>query len=203
MFARGSARYLVTTFTLTAVLAVLAVFPGGLWWIGIAVWTPLFLFILWFFRDPERQPGLGIVSPADGRVLSVEDTPTERRLIIFMAPTSVHVNRAPLDGRIERTEYRMGGHVPAFKKESQRNERFDLELSTKDGPVKVALIAGTVARRIHPYVEAGNAVKKGDRIGLIAFGSRCELTLPHKRYDWVVRPGQWIKAGETTVAREG
>lgn len=203
MFARGSFRYLTISTVLALVLLTLAAWRGGTWWIGPIAWAPLFLFVLWFFRDPERRPGDGIVSPADGRVLAIEDGPRERRLVIFMAPTSVHVNRAPMDGRIERTEYRMGSHVPAFRKESERNERFDLELSTSGGPVKVALIAGTVARRIHPYVETGNAIKKGDRIGLIAFGSRCELTLPNRPFTWMVRPGQWIKAGVTTVAREG
>jgi phosphatidylserine decarboxylase len=202
MFARGSFRYLAITFAVTIVLTALGVLKGGFWWIGLGAWVVPFGFILWFFRDPERTPADGIVSPADGRVLAIEESPSPR-LIIFMAPTSVHVNRSPMDGTVVRTEYRQGGHVPAFKKESQQNERFDLELSTPDGPVTVALIAGAVARRIHPYVAAGNAVKKGDRIGLIAFGSRCELVLPGSGYRWVVRPGQWIKAGATTVARRG
>ncbi|HLE47340.1 MAG TPA: phosphatidylserine decarboxylase [Candidatus Thermoplasmatota archaeon] len=183
-------------------LLVLGAIEGGWWWSGAFLFTVVYGFILWFFRDPDRRIGDDVVSPADGKVLLADLGEGRPRLVIFMAPTSVHVNRSPIDGRIAKTEYRQGSHVPAFKKESERNERFDLELSTAAGPVTVALIAGTVARRIHPYVTPGNAVKKGDRIGLIAFGSRCELTLP-AGHRWTVSPGEWIKAGETTVAVKG
>ncbi|MBI2079014.1 MAG: phosphatidylserine decarboxylase family protein [Euryarchaeota archaeon] len=202
MFARGSSRYLSVATVLAGVFLVLAAVRGGAWWVPTVAFAFVYGFILWFFRDPERAIGEGVVAPADGKVLSTESGTDRAHLVIFMAPTSVHVNRSPLDGRILKTEYRQGSHVPAFKKESERNERFDLELSTGAGTVTVALIAGTVARRIHPYVTPGNAVKKGDRIGLIAFGSRCELTLPGG-HTWTVSPGQWIKAGETTVAVKG
>lgn len=188
--------------------ALLVVFVGlaatqkGPWMVTPVAYLPLLGFLLWFFRDPNRVPGDGIVSPADGKVLRAEESSNGGRLTIFMAPTSVHVNRAPQDGRVVRTEYRRGAHVPAFRKDSGRNERFDLDLETPQGVFHIALIAGTVARRIHPYVEPGNAVKKGDRIGLIAFGSRCELVMPGGRHRWVVAPGQWVKAGQTTIARE-
>lgn len=202
MFARGSSRYLSVATVLAGVLLVIAALRGGLWWLAAAAYAPAFGFVLWFFRDPDRRIGEGVVSPADGKVLHTEAGEERPRLVIFMAPTSVHVNRSPVDGQITKTEYRQGSHVPAFRKESERNERFDVELSTPAGAVTVALIAGTVARRIHPYVTPGNAVKKGERIGLIAFGSRCELTLPigHK---WTVTAGEWIRAGETTVAVKG
>lgn len=202
LFARHSAPYMVPATLLLVLLASLAFLLRGVWVLPAALYLVPFGFIVWFFRDPERAPGEAVVSPADGKVLSVSDDGQQARLVIFMAPTSVHVNRAPMEGTISRTAYRRGSHVPAFKKESERNERFDLELSTTAGPVGVALIAGTVARRIHPYIEPGNVVKKGDRIGLIAFGSRCELTLPGGRYEWQVAPGTWIRAGSTTVARE-
>lgn len=202
MFARHSAPYMVPAAGLALLLGAMAFLLRGPWILPIVGYAPIFLFILWFFRDPERTPGADVVSPADGKVLSVDEDGTRARLVIFMAPTSVHVNRSPLEGTVAKTSYRRGSHVPAFKKESERNERFDLELSTSAGPVGIALIAGTVARRIHPYIEPGNVVKKGDRIGLIAFGSRCELTLPGGRYQWMVTPGQWIRAGSTTVARE-
>lgn len=202
MFARGSGRYLAVGMALLLALLGLAVTQRGPWLVTPFAYLPFLGFLLWFFRDPDRVPGEGIVSPADGKVLGVQETPHGSKLSIFMAPTSVHVNRAPQDGRVVRTEYRRGSHVPAFRKDSQRNERFDLDLETARGVCHIALIAGTLARRIHPYVEPGNAIKKGDRIGLISFGSRCELVLPQGRHRWVVAPGQWVKAGQTTIARE-
>jgi phosphatidylserine decarboxylase len=167
--------------------------------LGMVAASVLFLF-LFFFRDPERFVGEGAVSPADGRVLHVTHDERGLRIAIFMAPWSVHVNRAPLAGRIERTTHRRGGHRPAFSKQSQDNERLELSLSTETGDVDVALIAGTVARRVHPYVGAGDTVERGQRIGVIAFGSRCELRLPP---GWVplVPPGTWVHAGATTLAR--
>jgi phosphatidylserine decarboxylase len=199
--ARGSARYLVLAFaTLAVALAVARLEP--LAWPIAALTGVLCLFFLWFFRDPERSLGAGVVSPADGRVLNATDDAQATRLAIFMSPVDVHVNRAPLDGRVDALEYHRGGHLPAFKKESERNERLELDLSTSRGPVRVRLIAGTVARRIHPYLSPGAVVKKGDRIGLIAFGSRCELVLPPGRYRLLVGPGASVKAGHTTVAEE-
>ncbi len=203
MFARGSAKFLVPLLVITAtIVTVAAVFPNVIGWAGAGVMLALFLFNLWFFRDPERSPGEGVVSPADGKVLAVVENDAETRLTIFMTPVSVHVNRAPMAGRIQAVEYHQGSHVPAFNKESDRNERCEIDLSTPAGPVRVRLIAGTVARRIHPYVDPGVEVKKGDRIGLIAFGSRCELVLPPKRYRMTVAPGAWVKAGATPVAQE-
>lgn len=202
MFARGSGRYLLPALGLFAVLVGAWLLVGGSWWIPLAAYAPLVLFVLWFFRDPERRIGEGVVSPADGKVLVAEERPDGARLSIFMPPTGVHVNRAPLAGAVERTEYRRGSHVPAFRKESERNERFDLDIRTAQGPVHVALIAGTVARRVHPYILPGNDIKKGERIGLIAFGSRCDLTLPPGRFRWRVAPGDRVRAGETTVATE-
>lgn len=202
MFARGSFRYLATSLFLVALLTLGALWLQPQFWLAVGLALLAFLFLLWFFRDPERSVGEEVVSPADGKVLAVDAGPHEARLTIFMAPTSVHVNRCPLSGRIEQLTYHRGGHVPAFKKESERNERLELDLSTGKGPVRVRLIAGTVARRIHPYVTPGAEVKKGDRIGLIAFGSRCELVLPGSAFRFTVEPGTWVKAGETTVARE-
>lgn len=203
MFARHSARYLVSTFGLFALFVALWLLLDGYWYLPLVVYTPIMLFILWFFRDPERTIGNGVVSPADGKVLFATEDRDASRLIIFMPPTGVHVNRAPLAGEVVKTSYRQGSHIPAFKKESERNERFDVHFRTSEGDVHVGLIAGTVARRIHPYIGPGNALKKGDRIGLIAFGSRCDLALPPGRFRWKVKPGDWVKAGETTVAETG
>lgn len=199
--ARGSFHYLATA-TAAAIAAVLIALWFPLAWIVAAFLIVLLLFFLWFFRDPERTPGPGVVSPADGRVLYATTEDGEARLAIFMSPIDVHVNRAPMDAKIEALTYHQGSHVPAFNKESEKNERLIVDLSTSRGPVRVRLIAGTVARRIHPYLVPGVAVKKGERIGLIAFGSRCELVLPANRFRLVVGPGAIVKAGKTTVAEE-
>lgn len=202
MPAKGSRPYLLMAYSLAAVGALVAAMVPRLPWIALGVLTLLLaLLVTWFFRDPERRPGPDVVSPADGRVIALHQDEEEARLTIFMTPWSVHVNRSPLDGRIEQLDYHRGAHVPAFKKESDRNERLEVDMSTAAGPVRVRLIAGTVARRIHPYVAPGVEVKKGDRIGLIAFGSRCELVLPGNRFRLLSRPGDWVRAGETTVAR--
>ena len=203
MFARHSGRYLVSAIGLALLLAALAVLLRGPWVYPAIAYAPILAFILWFFRDPERTIGTDVVSPADGKVLFATHDADASRLVIFMPPTGVHVNRAPLSGEVVRTSYRRGSHVPAFRKESERNERFDVQFRTPDGDVHIGLIAGTVARRIHPYIGPGNALKKGDRIGLIAFGSRCDLSLPPGRYRWKVGPGDRVKAGETTVAVQG
>ena len=153
-----------------------------------------------FFRDPERTPpDSGVVSPADGRVSVVREEGDRLRVGVFMNVTDVHVNRAPLSGVVERVEHRPGAHRPAFSKESERNERVDLRF---DG-FEVSLVAGAFARRIFPYLEAGDRVERGDRIGHIAFGSRADVLLPpeYGRDDLLVGRGDRVRAAETVVAR--
>lgn len=203
MLARGSAAYLVPTAVATIGLGALAARGYDLLLAPAAVAAIVLLFMLWFFRDPERRAAdAGVVSPADGKVIGVHAEGETTRVVIFMTPVSVHVNRAPLDGRVAALTYHQGSHVPAFKKESDRNERLEVDLETVSGPVRVRLIAGTVARRIHPYIAPGNVLKRGQRIGLIAFGSRCELTLPSRSFRVRVTVGDWVKAGETPMADE-
>ncbi|MFB6270108.1 MAG: protein sorting system archaetidylserine decarboxylase [Halobacterium sp.] len=196
MFARGPWKW---TYALPAAVvgaALLAV--SSLWGLlGVA----LAAFVLWFHRDPERSPaGAGAVSPADGKVSVIrEDDDGRVRVGVFMNVHDVHVNRAPLDGTVESVEHRPGGHRPAFDKESEHNERVRIEC----GAFEVVLIAGAFARRIHPYVEAGDDVARGDRIGHISFGSRADVVLPREydTQDVVVRDGESVTAGETVLAR--
>ena len=155
-----------------------------------------------FFRDPERTPPeSGVVSPADGRVsvLRVDDD-GRVRVGVFMNVTDVHVNRAPSGGAVERVDHEPGGHWPAFSKESERNECVRVAFDRHD----VVLIAGTVARRITPYVEAGDRVERGDRIGHIAFGSRADVVLPpeYGLADVNVRKNERVRAGETVFVEE-
>jgi len=157
----------------------------------------LFLFFLVFFRDPERVTGRGIVSPADGRV--IEADAERNRVTVFMGVTNVHVNRAPWDGRITRMRHSPGGHAPAYTPEASRNERLESVLDTPLGPIRITQVAGVFARRIVPYWREGDRVKKGQRIGMIRFGSRVELVLP-RDVRIVVRVGERVRAGESTVA---
>ena len=175
---------------------------------GFAV---LALFVAWFFRDPERRiPGGAdvVVSPADGKVMSVEAVDgedfmagTATRVTIFLSIFNVHVQRAPMAGRVRHYSYRAGLYLAAWRPEaSSANERASLGIETEAGPVLVRQIAGLVARRIVTYPREGDSVGAGDRIGLIRFGSRVDLFVPP---DWAVavQPGDVVRGGETIVAR--
>jgi len=200
VLARGSAPIVLLPLVATAVCMAGAVAFELSWLLlpglplGIA-----FLFLIVFFRDPERRTGRGIVSPADGRVLEAD---AAGRLVVFMGLSNVHVNRAPLDGRIAAMTHTPGGHAPAYRPDARRNERVETVLETPIGPVTLVQVAGTVARRIVTYRAEGDRVKKGQRIGMIRFGSRVEVTLPGD-VRFVVRPGDRVRAGETTVAEVG
>jgi len=155
--------------------------------------------ILAFFRDPDRTPPpTGVVSPADGKVSVLRVEGDRVRVGVFMNVHDVHVNRAPLGGEIEAVDHEPGGHRPAFSKESDRNERVHVRFGDHD----VTLIAGAFARRITPYVESGETVDRGDRIGHISFGSRADVLLPSRfdREDVAVGVGDKVRAGETVIA---
>ncbi|MFB6138049.1 MAG: protein sorting system archaetidylserine decarboxylase [Halobacteriaceae archaeon] len=192
------------------VLAVLAV-PASLlaWPVGAALVCAA-AGVRWFFRDPERSPpAAGVVSPADGRVTVLREEPpadgdaggdepgTRVRVGVFMSPTDVHVNRAPLPGTVRDVAHEPGGHWPAFSKASERNER----LHVQAGDWRVTLVAGTLARRTHPRVEPGTPVERGERIGHISFGSRADVLLPAgvALDDVAVTPGDRVRAGETVL----
>jgi phosphatidylserine decarboxylase len=114
---------------------------------------------------------------------------------------NVHVNRMPVDGVVNDVVHVSGSYLPAFKKESERNERVILKLETVIGMVKVILIAGTLARRIVPYVQKGDKLKKGDRISIIRFGSRVDVYLQSKKVKHLtVKMNDRVKAGESTIA---
>ncbi|WP_439649153.1 phosphatidylserine decarboxylase [Herbidospora mongoliensis] len=173
---------------------------------GLTRWSPKWAFaavplaaltggMLWFFRDPDRSPGIGrLLSPADGVVQSVDPWIDGRtRVAIFMSPLNVHVNRAPVAGTVVSVEHVAGGFVPAFNKDSDKNERVVWHFDTALGDIEMVQIAGAVARRIVPYLQAGAKVAQGDRVGLIRLGSRVDLYLPEG-----VEPA--VTVGDTTVA---
>lgn len=152
-----------------------------------------------FHRDPEREiPPKGVVSPADGRVSVVREEDGRVRVGIYMGVTDVHVNRAPLSGTVEAVTHSPGANRPAFSKDSERNERVRIDY----GALAVVQIAGAFARRIHPTVEAGQRVERGERIGHISFGSRVDVLLPEglERADLDVERGNRVVAGETVLA---
>ncbi|MGO8756316.1 MAG: phosphatidylserine decarboxylase [Gallionellaceae bacterium] len=167
-------------------LAVAATIWCAAW--SIPVWI-VALFVLQFFRDPPReipqQPG-AVLSPADGRIVSVErtqDTYAHREAIkvsVFMNVFNVHSNRSPVDGTVQRVEYFRGKFVNAdMDKASTENERNALVLKTADSQiVTVVQVAGLIARRILCYVKAGDVLARGQRYGFIRFGSRLDVYLP-------------------------
>ena len=152
-------------------------------------------FFLFFFRDPDKEIGNGIVSPADGKILSIRES-NSKIISIFMNIYDVHVNRAPLDGIIKEMKYIEGRHFPAFTKSSEKNERLITIMDTEIGLIKIVQVAGSIARRIVPYIKEGQSVKKGDKIGIIRFGSRVDLYLP-KEIKLKIKAGEKLKAGES------
>jgi len=170
------------------------------------------LAIVGFFRDPERTIPTGeglIVSPADGKVVSIVDIKADpkfgesvARVSIFLSPLDVHINRSPVTGKIEEVSYQRGKFLAAYKEEaSAHNERNALKVVDDQGrTLGVVQIAGVVARRIVCRVKRGDNVKRGDRFGLIMFGSRTDAYLPRDcRIE--VTEGQRVKGGETILGR--
>lgn len=178
--------------------AVVVLVLSPTWALPVAV---LGLLVLWFHRDPDRDPpSTGFVSPADGRISVIRREGGRVRVGVFMNVTDVHVNRAPAGGRVREIEHVPGANRPAFTKDSDRNERLHLRF----GEFRVTLIAGWFARRIHPHVEPGTVVDRGDRIGHVSFGSRADVLLPEtvSMAEVRVEEGETVRAGETVLASE-
>ncbi|KAA0007645.1 MAG: phosphatidylserine decarboxylase [Thermoplasmata archaeon] len=167
-----------------------------------------FLFLLIFFRDPERRVGKGVVSPADGKIIKVDevedkDVGKSYLISIFMSIWNVHVNRSPYSGIVSSLTHYKGGHSPAFLEKADRNEKTVTIIDTPLGKIKMVQIAGIVARRIVSYICDGDRVEKGQRVGIIRFGSRVDLYLPCNKIERItVDKGDNVKAGEDTVAEE-
>ncbi|MCB1509905.1 MAG: phosphatidylserine decarboxylase [Hyphomicrobiaceae bacterium] len=199
-------------------------------YLGIGLAATVILFLIWsplgwiaalitawlayFFRDPDRvtplRDGL-VIAPADGRVASVERVPAppelaleggERvRVSIFLSVFDVHVNRAPVAGRIIRSVYVPGAFLSARnEKASEDNERRAVVISTPSGAeIAVLQIAGMITRRIITFVDEGDSIGVGQRFGMIRFGSRVDVYLPPGRHAQV-SVGQRMFAGETVIA---
>jgi len=192
----------------------------GIAFLALGWWAPAVPFLLlalafgFFFRDPRRavpaDPGL-IVSPADGKVLAVESldglpefpgrSPLTR-VTIFLSLLDVHLTRAPLAGAVRETRYTPGQFLPAYREEAGRvNESNAIVLDGPRTTVHIKQIVGVAARRIKVFVRAGQRVERGEKIGLMYFGSRVELTLPPS-CRVRVEPGAKVKGGMTVIAEE-
>lgn len=173
-----------------------------------AVLVLLALFVFTFFRDPERvipaEAG-AVVSPGDGRVVVVRDEEyagrAGKRISIFLAVWNVHVNRAPAEGTITKMEYRPGKFLAAMRERaSLENEQNVFTLSTDAGEMVFKQIAGLIARRVVSWKKQGDRVLRGERIGLVRFGSRVDVWLP-KEAEILVKLGQNVKGGSSVLAR--
>jgi len=176
-----------------------------LWFIGCILLLVAIFFII-FFRDPDRKIGKGIVACADGKIREIseqneKDIGKAICVSTFMNVHNVHVNRAPFNGVVKDIFHISGIHIPAFKKESEKNERVVIFLDTTIGQIKIVQIAGTFARRIVPYINRLDKIKKGDRIGIIRLGSRVDLYIPKKSVKKIcVRKGDKVISGEDSIA---
>jgi phosphatidylserine decarboxylase len=177
------------------------------WQILAVVLVCLALFVFYFFRDPDRvvptEPG-AVVSPADGRVVVVADEASAgrpgKRISIFLAIWNVHVNRSPAAGTIKKMEYRPGKFFVAMRERaSVENEQNVISLGTPAGEIVFKQIAGVLARRVVCWKKPGDSLARGERIGLVRFGSRVDLWLPRDS-EILVKVGDNVKGGSTIVA---
>jgi len=175
---------------------------AGLWF-GAPLWL-LAAFCLYFFRDPEREIPSGpvAVSPADGKVVAVKaETPVLNRISIFLNIFDVHVNRSPIGGVISKVQYQKGSfRVASLEEASTINEQNVVTVDGDGTSVVFKQIAGLIARRIVFTRRPGDRVSTGERIGLIKFGSRCDVLLGPEWEIKVIR-GQRVHAGSSVIAR--
>jgi phosphatidylserine decarboxylase len=178
------------------------------WTIAAFVLVCVAVFVFSFFRDPERaipQEAGSVVSPADGRVVVVRDEEYAgrpgKRISIFLAIWNVHVNRAPAEGTITKLEYKPGKFLAAMRAQaSLENEQNIFTLSTDAGEIVFKQIAGLIARRVVSWKKQGDRVARGERIGLVRFGSRADLWVPRDA-EVVVMLGDNVKGGSSVLAR--
>lgn len=188
------------------------------WLITLALWPMVsfifaaaLLFTLYFFRDPERVPPPGdhiAVSPADGLVTTIDEVEEPeflgkkvRRIGIFLSVLDVHVNRAPLAGEVTHSEFKPGKFLDARNPESSfLNQSRSWIFKGPVATVMVKQITGAIARRICPWAVVGDKLQRGERFGMIRFGSRTELFFPLEA-EVLVQPGDRVRGGETPLAK--
>ena len=187
------------------ILGLIALIPGWHWAGGILIF--LGLFVLYFFRSPARTipsaPGL-VVSPADGRVMEIVEEPLDgvlgRRISIFLAIWNVHVQRAPISGRVADVVHRPGRFYAAMRSSASReNQQNVIYIHAPGGRIVFKQIAGAIARRVICWKREGQEVERGELMGLIRFGSRVDVWLPLEARITVER-GDNVRGGESILA---
>ena len=179
-------------------------------WLSL-IFLALFLFTIAFFRDPNRPVPSGpnlIVAPADGRVRDIVELDEKeilktktRRVGIFLSIFDVHTNRAPIDGRIVYRQHHAGLCLDARDPDcSEKNEAMTWAFENPRGRIVVRQLTGAIARRIVAWANVGDELKKGERFGMIRFGSRTELYLPLDA-EVLVKTGDHVSGGSTVIAR--
>jgi phosphatidylserine decarboxylase len=185
---------------------------GIVWTLAAAALSLLAVFVLWFFRNPKRDLPADaslVVAPGEGRVIGIDEVEegaflgaAAHKISIFLSVFDVHVQRAPVGGTVELKTYRPGSYAVAWAdKASDDNEQAALGISTPNGRVLVRQIAGLVARRIITDPSEGDVVERGQRIGLIRFGSRVDLFLP-RSWEVLCAVGDRARVGATVLARQ-
>lgn len=194
---------------IAVLLAVVVGFTAGIMWAMIP--AVLAVFFMFFFRNPKRQVPEDrnlIVSPADGKVMDIVevdegDFVNERctKVVIFLSVFDVHINRSPMEGEIKFQQYTCGRFKPAYKNSvGFENERHSIGIDNGHMRILVTQIAGILARRIVSWVTLGNVLEKGERYGLIKFGSCTEIVMP-KTVAIQVKKGDKVIGGETIIGR--
>ena len=189
--------------------ALILVFLALGWWPLAALFLLLACAFTFFFRDPDRVPPPGerlLVSPADGEVLAVEAVDSSpdlagpaNKITIFLSLLDVHLVRAPLAATVDRVDYHPGKFLPAYKPEAgAHNESMTLVLKGGRADIVMKMIVGVAARRIKCFVKSGEAVARGQKVGLMCFGSRVELILP-RAVTIKVGLHDKVKAGATVI----
>jgi phosphatidylserine decarboxylase len=174
-----------------------------LWFIAV-VFLVLAAFMAFFFRDPNRTiPGEAdiIVSSADGKVTRVEDRENGKFVSVFLSPMDVHINRAPISGKVTKVEMFRGRKKPATSNQaSETNERNAITIEGEKMTVVCTQIVGILARRIVCWSKVGDNLEIGEKYGLIKFGSRTDLLMPENT-EILVKVGDKVKGGETIIGR--
>jgi phosphatidylserine decarboxylase len=203
--------FIAGAWAIAIALVIVAVRAGStLWWVVAVAWLAISVWVIAFFRDPERAWSISerlVVAPADGKVVDVMETDEPAflggralRISIFMNVFDCHVNRYPVGGTVAYRHYNHGkfGHAAA-EKSSLDNEQSSVGVAAARGKVLVRQIAGLVARRIVTDHEVGTSVRQAERLGMIRFGSRVDVFLPVGTRT-LVRTGDTTLAGVTVVA---
>jgi len=203
---RGALPVAPEGWPLIAVPAVCALAAAAVgWWIVAAGLGTAAVAIAAFFRDPPRnvpRDSRNVLAPADGKVTAMEPGPDgSLRVSIFLSVFDVHLNRAPVAGRVEAVRYRPGRVLPAnLARSATENEQNELCIDSVHGSVRVVQIAGIIARRIVCRVQPGDELALGERFGMIRFGSRTDVLLPPGAEPEISK-GDRCRAGQTVIAR--